>query len=166
MDKNRLKSTRLRDALLGVDLWFALIFFCAGVICHLCNQWPSRVEGDIVEKLASIGVSVFSIVFGLFITGLTVMVTTGSDDFIAFFNVNGSYIRILRNLKLSATMLFLALISSLILNIIAAISKTYFNIYFLIAYGSISICALVTTMLVLYDGIEYAIRRADFVDSA
>lgn len=166
MGKNRLKNTRLRDALLGVDLWFALIFFCAGVICHLYNQWPSRLEGDIVEKLASIGVSVFSIVFGLFITGLTVMVTTGSDDFISFFNKNGSYTRILKNLKLSATMLFLALISSLILNIIATTSKTSFNIYFLIAYGSISIYALVTTMQVLNDGIEYAIQRANFVDSA
>lgn len=71
--KNKLKM------IVGFDLILSLVIVTALILCL-----PGDLSNSFSRDIYNVGISVLSIVFSIFIAALGIIMSSGSDDFIAF----------------------------------------------------------------------------------
>jgi hypothetical protein len=144
------------------DIWVA--FFIAALAWFVM---PSIVKNDLVINLYNVGISVLSIVFSVFFAALTIIISSGDNEFIEFLEETGDYTIIISSFKASLVILFLALLYSLLIyaatavwassNAIGQNSLWFILFVFLFIYG------LTSTALSAFDAIRYASVRVRFL---
>jgi hypothetical protein len=120
----------------------------------------------------NIVITVISIIFSLLFTACTILITSSDDDFICFFDEDGSYEDLIWTFKITLIALFSTLIYSLGLYLSTSYfvdaystpktiwlqNKIFFNILnFLLSYS------LIGTLMSINNSIKYSLFRVKYV---
>lgn len=126
-----------------------------------------KVGNGLAKDLYAIGISVLSIVFAVFFAALTIITSTGNDDFINFLeNEDGFYTLIINVFGFSLIILFIALVYSIVLYGLTSYwlvkesteqNKLWFTLYtFLFSWG------LFSSLGSIMDALKFAKLRSKF----
>jgi len=132
---------------------------------------PCKIKVSFCCSLYSTGISVLSIIFGLFFASLVVIISSPDNKFIKFLEKEGYYTELLLTFKITLFILFLSLIFSIVLYLYsdfqqksigenALMTRSGFLFFvFLFSYS------LASTAISVKDTIAFCKYRIDFVKS-
>lgn len=113
------------------------------------------------DNLATVGITIFSIVFPLFFTSFSIIITSSDDEFAKYLQTTGFYQELISSFKFTLYLNFIALITSIFMKFYS-LDETQIHCIELILYMLyIFIClyALFATFSAVLNSIEYAKYR-------
>lgn len=155
---------KIKDIIISWDFLIAL--------CILVILWiilPYWVNNQFTITLYEIGISVLSIIFSVFFAALAIIISSSDDDFVRFLEETGDYTAIIDTFKFSLTVLFIALLYSIILT---AITSYWINLklinqqfYFTVVFSFLFFYGLFATFNSTYDAIVYLKFRTKYLNA-
>lgn len=143
-------------------------FFLAiggGVVIDLA--FPKLLPASFAKDVYGSGMSVLAILFSVYFAALAIIMASSDDAFVAFLEEVGDYSRLIRTFRFSLTILFIALICSLVLYTRTAFLYAghvmYQNKWWLVGFGFIFLWGLFAAATSTWDAIEYSKCRSRYV---
>lgn len=149
---------------------YSLDTIIAFVLTVLCFYYlPKWIGGTLIMNLLEMGIGVLSITFSIFFAALAFIISASDDDFVAFLEKNGSFTKLIRSFKWTVLSLFLALIYSIIIYVIASFGMSQTECFEMSKYVMIVFCfmffySLIATLLSTNDAIRYSKTRVRFIE--
>ena len=140
----------------------------AAIVLAMSFLIPSGLTFPLAKEIFGASISVLAIVFSVFFAALAVLITAGDNEFVAFLQEDGSYIRIVWTFKITLLLLSLALLSSLVLFTTSLAPSQLqpppaYPRSLLLVFGFLGLYALLAAMHSSLDVIRYAQFRADYL---
>src|SRR4030095_16781 len=136
------------------------------VLLALILFLPSGVSNSFARDVYNVGVSVLSIIFSVFIAALSIIMASGSDDFVSFMEEEGRFSLLLWMFKVTLLLLFIALIYSLSLYSATSFwiiqGKVNQNKTFISAFSFLCLWALSGTLVATLTALKYSQMRIKF----
>jgi len=128
---------------------------------------PYWVNNQFTITLYEIGISVLSIIFSVFFAALAIIISSSDDDFVQFLEEEGDYTAIIDTFKFSLSVLFIALVYSIILTAITSYwmiqNHIHQQYYFIIIFSFLFFYGLFSTFNSTYDAIKYSKFRTIYL---
>lgn len=145
--------------------------FMAGLLVFIVSIFmlPSQISSLFAKDIYGVAITVLSIIFSIFFTALTIIITSSDDAFIKWLVKNNYYKELTRLFKFTLTLLFIALVSALVLYLVTAgyiadyADSAVQSKWWLIVFSSLFAWSLIATGSSSLDAIKYAERRAIFL---
>lgn len=128
---------------------------------------PDKVGNDFARDIYNVGITSLSIIFSVYFASLAIIISSGDNDFINFFDEEGDYSRLISSFRYALFALLVALLLSIFLYTTATIhfykkepdqSKTL-----MVAFSFFTSYSLLATFMAANDAIEYALYRVKFL---
>lgn len=155
---------KIKDIIISWD--FILSLATAIVLWIFLPFW---ISNQFTITLYEIGISVLSIIFSVFFAALAIIISSSDDDFVRFLEETGDYTAIINTFKYSLTVLFIALLYSIILT---AITSYWINLelinqqfYFITIFSFLFFYGLFATFNSTYDAIVYSKFRTRYLNA-
>lgn len=138
----------------------------------LASMIPERVNNSLAKDIYGVGITTLSIVFSMFFAALAMIMSSGDNDFVYFMeHPDGGYTELLSLFRFTLCSLFVALTLSIVFYGVTSwlitshgVEKQSFqNKWFLVGFSSVSVYALVATLLSSVDAIRYAELRVKYL---
>lgn len=153
---------KLRYIIISWD--FVLAFTIAAFSSFYFYYWLNNEFAIVVYE---IGISVLSIIFSVFFAALAIIISSSDDEFVKFLDETGDYKAIISSFKFSLSLLFIALLYSIVLTIISTYFKTlgYINqqFYFISVFIFLFSYSLLATFISTFDAIKYSSYRTEYL---
>lgn len=143
-------------------------FFAAFLVALLINFYaPSNILNDFARDIYNVGITTLSIIFSAYFAALAIIVSLGDSEFIAFFDEDGDYTRLIKSFRLALLSLLVALLIA-----ISFYAFTSFLFYgkhseqpkvLLTLFSFSSIYGIIATFIAANDAINYALCRVKFL---
>jgi glucan phosphoethanolaminetransferase (alkaline phosphatase superfamily) len=139
------------------------------VICTLGVGFiaPYRVNNAFAKDIYGVGISVLSIVFSVYFAALAIIISSSDDSFIMFLEEEGDYTALISSFKFSLSILFFALLYSLI---IFSVTSAWIvqeckmqSFWYLVGFSLLFLWGLFAAFNATRDSIMYAQYRARFL---
>jgi hypothetical protein len=125
------------------------------------------INNEFAIVVYEIGISVLSIIFSVFFAALAIIISSSDDEFVKFLDETGDYKSIISSFKFSLSLLFIALLYSIILTVISSYFKTLGHInqqfYFLTIFIFLFSYSLLATFISTFDAIKYSSFRTEYL---
>lgn len=135
-----------------------------GVVIELA--FPKLLPTSFAKDIYGAGISVLAILFSVYFAALAIIMASSDDEFVAFLEKVGDYSRLIRTFRFSLTILFIALICSLVLYTRTAFLYAghvmYQNKWWLVGFGFIFLWGLFAAATSTWDAIEYSKYRSRY----
>jgi len=155
---------KIKDIIISWDFLSAL---CISIILWIFL--PFWINNQFTITLYEIGISVLSIIFSVFFAALAIIISSSDDDFVRFLEETGDYTALIDTFKFSLTVLFIALLYSIILT---AITSYWINLklinqqfYFTVVFSFLFFYGLFATFNSTYDAIVYSKFRTKYLNA-
>lgn len=153
---------KIKDIIISWDFY---ISFLIAIVLWLI--FPFWISNQFTTTLYEIGISVLSIIFSVFFAALAIIISSSDDDFVRFLEETGDYTAIIDTFKFSLSVLFIALLYSIILKAITSywISLKFINqqFYFVVIFGFLFFYGLFATFNSTCDAIVYSKFRTKYL---
>lgn len=144
--------------LFGWDLLIA--FLLTGAMCYVV---PPAIPNIFAKDMFSVGISVLSIVFSVFITALAIIMSSSDDEFLTFLEEDGLYTLLLWGFKTTLILLFIALMYSLTVYTMTSHQLSNPNSvqskWWVVAFVLMFSWSLLATLSTTFASIKYAQKR-------
>jgi hypothetical protein len=162
--KEKIKTMwgNIRNVVISGDFIFSL-FASTIALCIL----PEKIPNDFSRDIYNVGITSLSIIFSVYFAALAIIISSGDNDFIDFFEQEGDYTRLIKNFRYALWILLIALLSSIFLYTITSflISQKEVNQikYLIVGFSFFSLYGLLATFMAANDAIRYALYRVKFL---
>lgn len=145
--------------------WDFVVAFSIAISAFLLL--PQKVANDFARDIYNVGITSLSIIFSVYFAALAIIISSGDNDFIDFFDEEGDYTRLIKSFRYALFTLVVALLLSISFYTVATIlfykkepdqPKTLMTIFSFSASYS-----LLATFMAANDAIEYALYRVKFL---
>ncbi len=154
---------KIKNVIISWDFIFSILLAIAAWLFL-----PYWVANQFTITLYEIGISVLSIIFSVFFAALAIIISSSDDDFVRFLEEKGDYTAIIETFKFSLTVLFIALVYSIILTVITShwITQNHLNqqFYFITIFCFLFFYGLFATFNSTYDAIKYSKYRTIYLN--
>lgn len=142
-----------------------IIAFLLAVVLEV--YMPNLVSNSLVKEIYNVGISVLSIIFSIYFTALTIIISSGDNEFILFLEEEKTFTALLAILKYTLIVLFLALVYSI--GIFAA-TVSFLDVKwqhqqkeFCVVFAFLFSYSLLATVGSISNSIVYASKRIQFL---
>jgi len=145
---------------------FIFSFFVSVIVYFVL---PEKVPNEFSRDIYNVGITSLSIIFSVYFAALAIIISSGDNDFIDFFEQEGDYTKLIKNFRYALWLLLIALLSS-----ISLYTTTSFLIYqkevnqvkyLIVGFSFLSLYGLLATFMAANDAIKYALYRVKFIRS-
>ncbi len=128
---------------------------------------PQKVANDFARDIYNVGITSLAIIFSVYFAALAIIISSGDNDFIDFFDEEGDYTRLIKSFRYALFTLLVALLLSITFYTVATIlfykkepdqPKILMTVFSFFASYS-----LLATFMAANDAIEYALYRVKFL---
>lgn len=150
-----------KRVLLGLDLWMALGL---GLVAWRLG-FKGGVSMLIAKELFGMGLTVLSIVFAVYFTALSIIISAGDDDFIGFLAELSIYEKLVNVYRFTLWLLFVALLASGAFYLVAVLSPEHAKApgWLMAIFIWLSTYGLFSTMSSTRDSLQFATRRVQWL---
>jgi hypothetical protein len=129
---------------------------------------PSAIPAQVAKEIYATSLATLAIIFSVFFAALTVLITSGDNEFVKFLEEDGSFSQIVWSFKFTLLVLFVALVLSIGLFIFVLAKEAQGTIELhpgaiTVAFAGFSFYALFSTLNSSLDAIKYAEFRVKFL---
>jgi hypothetical protein len=129
--------------------------------------FPCALPIDFAKDIYNVGISVLSIVFSVFFAALAIIMASSDDDFVRFLEKDGDYTLLINTFQVSLSVLFVALIFSIVLYTYSAFRLANHVLFqrkwWLVAFGFLFLWGLFAAASSIHDAILYSKFRSRFL---
>jgi hypothetical protein len=128
---------------------------------------PDNISNEAARDIYNLGVTSLSIIFSVYFAALAMIITSGDNDFIDFFDQDDDYSRLIKSFRFVLAILLISLLTSVLLYIFAVIffyeKKATQTKVFMVIFSFLAPYSLLATFLASNDAIQYALVRAKYL---
>jgi hypothetical protein len=143
--------------------------FMIAILIAIIAFWllPCKVANDLARDVYNVGITSLSIIFSVYFAALAIIISSGDNDFIDFFDEQGDYTRLIKSFRYALLALLLALLLSIFLYTAATVlfygKHPDQPKFIMVVFSFFSSYGLLATFMAANDSIKYALYRVKFL---